>query len=139
MITTHKQKFRTRYGETDQMGFVYYGNYPEYYEVGRVEAMRELGIEYKVLENEHHVLMPVVHMEINYIRPISYDELIEVETILMKIKNGFAHFRVEIRNELGKLANVGKIKLCFLHNVTRKRVEAPPYVMDKINKLIAAD
>lgn len=126
-----------RYGETDQMGVVYYGNYPEYYEVGRVEAMRALGIEYKILEEEHDVMMPVVHLEINYIRPIEYDELIEMETFLMKIKNGFAYFRVEIRNERGKLANVGKMKLCFIDRHTRKRVDTPPYIMNQIKNIIA--
>ncbi len=137
MIISHTHKMRVRYGETDQMSVVYYGNYPEYYEVGRAEAMRAIGIEYKVLEEEHHIMMPVVHMEINYIRPIEYDELIEMETYLMKIKNGFAYFRVEIRNEKGKLANVGKMKLCFIDRHSRKRVEPPAYVMTKIKDIIA--
>lgn len=137
MIVSHIHKLRVRYGETDQMGVVYYGNYPEYYEVGRAEAMRAIGIEYKVLEEEHDVMMPVVNMSINYIRPIFYDEMIEMETYLMKIKDHFVYFRIEIKNEKGKLANVGKVKLCFVDRHTRERVETPPYISEKLKGIIA--
>ena len=137
MIVKHTQHLRVRYAETDQMGIVYYGNYPEYYEVGRVEAMRSLGIEYKVLETEHDIMMPVVHLTVNYIRPIYYDELIEIETSLMKIKDGFVYFRVEIRNQDGKLSNVGKVKLCFINSITRKRVDTPDYITEKLKGSIA--
>ena len=137
MIVKQTQHLRVRYAETDQMGIVYYGNYPEYYEVGRVEAMRSLGIEYKVLETEHDIMMPVVHLTVNYIRPIYYDELIEIETSLMKIKDGFVYFRVEIRNQDGKLSNVGKVKLCFINSTTRKRVETPDYITEKLKGSIA--
>ena len=137
MIVAHTYKLRVRYGETDQMGIVYYGNYPEYYEVGRAEAMRAIGIEYKVLEEEHDVMMPVVNMTINYIRPIFYDELIEMETLLVKIVDHFVYFRTEIRNEQGKLANVGKVKLCFMDRHKRSRVDTPAYITERIKGTIA--
>ena len=75
----HETEIRVRYGETDQMGFVYYGNYPLYYEVGRVEALRNLGLSYKEMEADG-IALPVRKLEINYYKPALYDHLLRMET-----------------------------------------------------------
>ena len=73
---THETNIRVRYSETDQMRYVYYGQYAAYFEVGRVEAMRSLGIRYASLEEDHGILMPVMNMHVRYLRPAEYDELL---------------------------------------------------------------
>ena len=65
-------KIRVRYGETDQMGYVYYGVYAQYFEVGRVELLRKLGISYKELEQQGYAL-PVVNFDINYKKAALYE------------------------------------------------------------------
>ncbi len=79
----NETKLRVRYGETDQMGYVYYGNYAEYFEVGRVEWLRNLGISYKSLE-ESKIMLPVLHLNINYLKPAKYDDLLTIITTLKK-------------------------------------------------------
>ena len=66
---THDFQKRVRYGETDQMGYLYYGNYAQYYEIGRVEMLRSLGLTYKSMEEEFGVMMPVLSLQIHYLRP----------------------------------------------------------------------
>ena len=74
-----KTKIRVRYGETDQMGFVYYGVYAQYFEVGRVELLRSLGVDYKSLEEEGYFL-PVVNLEVQYKKPALYDNELIIKT-----------------------------------------------------------
>ena len=82
--TTH---IRVRYGETDQMGYLYYGYYALYYEVGRAESIRELGFTYRQLE-EMGIMMPVIELNSQYFRPALYDDLITVKTILKELPDG---------------------------------------------------
>ena len=89
---THEFQKRVRYGETDQMGYLYYGNYPQYYEIGRVEMLRSLGLTYKAMEEEQGILMPVVSMNIRYVRPAHYDELITIRTTLRQLPGKFITF-----------------------------------------------
>ena len=81
---TSTTEIRVRYGETDQMGYLYYGNYALYYEVGRTDAIRSLGLTYKALE-EMGVALPVAELHINYYRPAFYDDLITVKTMLKEM------------------------------------------------------
>ena len=74
----HKEVLRVRYGETDQMGFVYYGNYALYFEVARVEALRSLGISYAQLEKEG-VLLPVYEFTTKYLKPANYDDMLTIK------------------------------------------------------------
>jgi acyl-CoA thioester hydrolase len=83
MIKT-ETTLRVRYGETDQMGFVYYGVYAQYYEVGRVEAMRSLGFSYREME-ESGVLMPVINLTVNYKKPAKYDDEVRIVTTVNEI------------------------------------------------------
>ena len=77
----NQTKIRVRYAETDQMGYVYYGNYAQYFEVGRVEWLRSLGVSYKSLE-ESGIMLPVIKLEVDFIKPGKYDDLLTINTIL---------------------------------------------------------
>jgi acyl-CoA thioester hydrolase len=79
-LYTHDTPIRVRYGETDKMGYLYYGNYASYFEVGRVEWLRSLGLTYKSLEDEHGIWLPVVSLEMRFVRPAYYDDLLTVRT-----------------------------------------------------------
>ena len=80
----HTTKVRVRYGETDQMGYMYYGNYAEFYEVGRVEMLRSLGMTYSGMEASG-VMMPVLDMHCKYLKPALYDEEISIKVIMNKM------------------------------------------------------
>jgi acyl-CoA thioester hydrolase len=128
MSYTHTTAIRVRYGETDQMGFVYYGVYAQYYEVGRVEAMRALGILYAEIERQHHIWMPVTHMQVRYLRPARYDDLLQVQTTITAIPGKEIRFRYEIHNEAGSLLNGALVQLCFLDARTQQRIDAPDFI-----------
>ncbi len=129
---SHKTQVRVRYGETDQMGYLYYGNYAQYYEVGRVEMMRSIGLNYSEMESEHKVMMPVMSMNIKYLRPAFYDNLLTIVTTLHEIPNDELTFHVEIYNEAGKILNKADVTLCFVDMETKKRVAIPIYLKDAI-------
>lgn len=123
---------RVRYGETDQMGYLYYGNYATYYEIGRVEMLRSLGFTYRALEEEHKVMMPVVSMQVNYIRPAFYDELLNIRTTLKELPGKYITFHMEIFKENGKIANVGRVRLCFVDIETNKTIPTPEVMLEKL-------
>ncbi len=129
----HETQIRVRYGETDQMGYVYYGNYALYYEVGRVEAIRTLGYSYKQMEEEG-VIMPVKKMETTYLRPVFYDELITVRTIIQSMPDKEIVFRAELYNEKEELVNVGIITLVFFDPNTKKTTSPPPFLQNKLKE-----
>ncbi len=124
--------FRIRYGETDKMGFVYYGNYAEFFEVGRVELFREHGISYKKLEDKG-LLMPVLKLEINYHKSIGYDEEILLKTTLSKTEGLKVFFTYEIYNSEGKLCTTGETILIFINKDSHRPVPIPELVMEKIS------
>ena len=132
MLVT-ETKIRVRYGETDQMGFVYYGNYPEYYEVGRTEALRQLGTSYKQLEDEG-ILMPVIKMNVRYIKPGRYDDLLTIKTIVKEVPRTRMEFVYEIYNESGELINVGETTLIFLSKERNKPVVCPEWLAEVFAK-----
>lgn len=126
----HHFKKRVRYGETDQMGYLYYGNYPEYYEIGRAELMRHLGFTYQRLEDEKGVMMPVMTMQMRYVRPARYDELLTIKTTLRKMPTQFITFHTEIYNEKEELVNGGSIKLCFVEKASNTTIPTPEFLLD---------
>jgi acyl-CoA thioester hydrolase len=126
-------QIRVRYGETDQMGYLYYGNYAEYFEVGRVETIRSLGITYKELEEVLGIWLPVVSLEMRFVRPANYDDLLTVRTEIRELPNEHITFHVEIYNERNKLVNSGRVRLCFFDAKTKKVVHAPEYLLEKLN------
>ena len=124
-------KFRVRYGETDQMGVVYYGNYAQYLEQGRTEWLRDLGFSYRWME-EHHVQLPVVRLEIDYKRPARYDDLIKVTTTLRNIPTHKIEFDYQIHNEQDELLVRAYTSLVFIDSTTGKLMKAPSYLIERL-------
>ncbi len=122
-------KFRVRYAETDQMGVVYYGNYPIYLEVGRVEALRNLGLTYKQMEDDG-VMLPVLNLQIKYLKSAVYDEEINVITKISKLPGTRINFEHEIYNEAGDLITLGQVELVFVSMQTRKPCRCPEDLLD---------
>ncbi len=123
---------RIRYGETDQMGYLYYGHYPFLYEIGRVEAIRSLGITYKYLEENLGIIMPVLYVESKYLLPVYYDEMIVIRTTLSEMPTKMICFHHEIFNESNQLVNRGLVKLFFILKEQKKRISAPDYLTTKL-------
>jgi acyl-CoA thioester hydrolase len=126
---------RVRYAETDQMGVVYHGNYAQYFEMGRVEWLRNLGVSYKWME-ENGVMLPVVSLEINFKKPARYDDLLRVKTILKSQTTVKIEFDYEIYNVLNQLLTTGYSMLVFVDMKTGRPILPPKYVSDKINEII---
>lgn len=125
---------RVRYGETDQMGYLYYGYYAWYYEVGRAESLRELGISYKSIEEIDGVLMVVAECNSKYLKPAKYDQLITVKTeIPSKPKLGFLQFNCTLTNENNQVINTGKVKLICVDKETRKKTEIPNQILEALS------
>lgn len=125
-------KQRIRYGETDQMGYVYYGRYAEFFEIGRTELMRALGMTYRELESRG-ILLPVVKMHVKYIRPVAYDELITIRTTLRTLPTARIAFHYEIFNEAGDFLNEAEVQLVFTDSVSRKPVRPPKDLIEALS------
>ena len=136
MIKT-ETTLRVRYGETDQMGFVYYGVYAQYYEVGRVEAMRSLGFSYKEME-ESGVLMPVINLTINYKKPALYDDEVRIVTTVKEIPGLRITFDYECYNQKNVLLNTGTVTLVFIDKQKNKPMQPPQWFMDGFMKKFVA-
>lgn len=128
MIKT-ETTLRVRYAETDQMGYVYYGNYAQYYEVGRVEAMRSLGFSYKEME-ERGILMPVINLNVNYKRPALYDDEVRIVTMVKTLPNVRITFEYECYNQLDELLNTGSVTLVFIDKLKNKLTMPPDWFMN---------
>ena len=127
----YETKLRVRYAETDQMGYVYYGNYAQYFEVGRVEWLRSLGISYKSLE-ESNFMLPVLNLNVNYIKPAKYDDQLTIITILKKKPLVKIEFEIEVYNENKELLTTGQTTLVFINIEKNKPTKAPQHLLDKI-------
>jgi acyl-CoA thioester hydrolase len=126
---------RVRYAETDQMGVVYHGNYAQYFEMGRVEWLRNLGVSYKWME-DNGVMLPVVSLEINYKKPARYDDLLRVKTILKSQTSVKIEFDYEIYNESNQLLTTGYSMFVFVDMKSGRPMLPPTYVSDKIKEII---
>ena len=124
---------RVRYGETDQMGYVYYGNYPLYYEVGRTEMLRSVGMTYRAME-EDGILMPVHSLSIKYIEPAQYDDLLRLRVIIKELPMAKIHFFYEVYNQQDKLLNTGETVLVFVDAKTRRPRRAPEMLINELKK-----
>ncbi len=131
-MKNHKLSFRVRYGETDQMGIVYYGNYAQYLEMGRVEWLRDLGVTYKSME-DNGIQLPVLNLQIKYIKSAKYDDLITVETILKKRPLVKIEFDYKIYNATGDLLAEANTVLAFMDKLKNKPIKCPDYILDKLN------
>ncbi|UJH67618.1 acyl-CoA thioesterase [Allomuricauda sp. SCSIO 65647] len=127
----HEFSFRVRYGETDQMGVVYHGNYAQYLEMGRVEWLRTLGISYRDME-ENGTMLPVIHLQINYKRSAKYDDVLTIRTMLKKKPLVKIEFDYEIYTESRELLAEANTVLAFIDIATGKPVKCPDYILDKL-------
>lgn len=122
-----------RYAETDQMGVVYYGNYPQYLEQGRTEWLREIGFSYRWME-ENSILLPVTELHIQYKAPARYDDVISITTSLKKIPTFKIEFIYQIHNQEGVLLIDASTSLVFINSETNKLIKAPDYLIEAIEK-----
>ena len=132
-VYSFETKLRVRYGETDQMGFVYYGVYAQYYEVGRVELLRSLGISYRELEEKGFAL-PVVSFEINYKKAAYYDDELTIRTTIKELPSARIEFYYEAFNQKKELLNSGKVILVFVKTKNKKPCSAPEIVVNKLKE-----
>lgn len=130
-MQSHSLQFRVRYGETDQMGYVYYGNYAQYFEMGRVEWLRKLGVSYKQMENDG-IMLPVLNLNVNYLQPAKYDDLLTLKTKLKKIPTAKIEFEYELFNEKNELLTTGYTSLVFVDMNKNKPMRCPNYLLQKI-------
>ena len=125
-------QIRVRYGETDQMGVVYHGNYALYLEMGRIEWLRKFGISYKDMEDDG-VMLPVVSLSLNYKKSAGYDDVINVKTQLKNMPSAKIEFEYEITNENGEILTTASTILVFIDAQTKRPIRAPKYIIDAIN------
>jgi len=128
-MLTQEINIRVRYAETDKMGYVYYGNYATYYEVARVESLRNLGFSYKLLE-EDGIMMPVAENKSRFIRPAKYDDLLTIKVIINKMPIKRIIFKYEIFNEKEKLINLGETTLAFVNMKNGRACDAPERILN---------
>lgn len=128
-----KTSLRVRYGETDQMGYCYYGNYAQYFEVGRVEALRSFGMSYKDMENSG-VMLPVSEFNVRYFAPAYYDDLLLITTKITALKGPRLFFEYEIENENGKVISVASTSLVFVSKETMRPIPPPDDFMELMQK-----
>lgn len=129
----HTTRIRVRYSETDRMGYVYYGNYSVYFEVGRVEGLKELGVSYKELE-DNGIMLPVLEYTIKYFKPAYYDDLLTINTVIEDISGSRIFFTYKTYNEQGDLINEASTTLVFVDRSSGKPTRPPQYITEKFQK-----
>jgi acyl-CoA thioester hydrolase len=125
----HQTQIRVRYSETDQMRVVYHGNYAQYFEIGRVEWLRNKGISYKWME-DNGIMLPVVSLTMNYKKPARYDELLTLKTILKNRTSVKIEFDYELYNESEELLTTGNSILVFVDMKTGRPMAPPQYILE---------
>ncbi len=130
---THSTKIRVRYSETDQMGYVYNGNYAQYYEVGRVEMLRSLGMTYGSMEASG-VMMPLLELKCKFIKPAFYDQELTIKTTVKELPGVRIYFEYELFNEQEELINLGSTTLVFFDMAKKRPCPPPANFMDKLGK-----
>ena len=130
-MNSHLSSFRVRYGETDQMGVVYHGNYAQYFELGRTEWLRSLGITYKDMEISG-IMLPVISLKSNFIKSALYDDVLTVETKLKKKPLVKIEFDYVIRNKNKEILCTGNTVLAFMDMKTNKPIKCPDTLLKKL-------
>ena len=128
-------KIRVRYAETDQMSFVYYGIYAQYFEVGRVELLRSLGVSYKEIEEMGYAL-PVVNFNVKYKKPAYYDDELTIKTTIKELPSAKITFYYETYNENKDLLNTAEVVLVFVNKESGKPCFAPDDIMSRFKEKI---
>ncbi|WP_228851993.1 acyl-CoA thioesterase [Aegicerativicinus sediminis] len=126
-------EFRVRYGETDQMGVVYHGNYAQYFEVGRTEWLRKFGVTYKQMENDG-IMLPVISININFKSPARYDDLVKVKTQLSEKPTAKISFNYELFNEKNDLLATGSTTLVFMDKEKNRPIRCPEDLLKKLTQ-----
>jgi acyl-CoA thioester hydrolase len=130
----HYTKVRVRYADTDQMNFAYNGKYFEYFEVGRTEMMREVGLPYQVIEKSGF-FMPVIETKIHFFSPAFYDEVLVIETRVEKLPSVKVHIDHIVKaKERDLIVCEGYVELAFLDAITKRPTRAPRLFLDAVKK-----
>lgn len=130
----HFSEVRVRYSETDQMGVVYHGNYLPYFEIGRVEWLRNQGISYKSME-ERGVALPIVNLSLNYKKSARYDDILTIKTTFKSQSSVKIEFDCEIRNEQNELLTTASFLLVFVDMKTGRATAAPDYIKEILERI----
>ena len=126
---------RVRYSETDRMGYCYYGNYAHFFEVARVEALRNLGFTYKKMENDG-ILLPVIEFNIKYLKPAYYDDLLTISTSINELPSTRIKFDYETFNVKKEKLNFATTSLVFVNKVTGKPLKSPDKLIEQLKSYI---
>lgn len=130
-MKSHEIQIRIRYGETDQMGVVYHGNYAQFIEMGRVEWLRDIGVSYRSME-EKGIMLPVISLHLDYKKPARYDDLISICTTLRKEPGVKIEFDYKIYNEEREILTLGNTTLAFVDMKSGRPVKCPDYILEKL-------
>lgn len=130
-MITSENKIQIRYDEVDKMGYVYHGNYAKFYHISRTELMRKIGFSDKELEAKS-ILLPVIEMNIKYLKPVFYDDVITIKTALRNIPSSRMHFKHEVYNAHNEVINQAESIVVFVDMHTRKPMKAPYFIVEKI-------
>lgn len=123
---------RVRYGETDQMGVVYHGNYATYFEVARTEWLRNVGVTYKNLE-DNGIMLPVISLAFNFLKSAKYDDMLSISVFLKKRPLVKIEFDYEIYNQNKEKISTGNSVLAFINMKTNKPIKCPDYIIKKLD------
>jgi acyl-CoA thioester hydrolase len=127
-----ENKIRVRYAETDRMGYVYYGNYAAYFETGRVEALRVLGLSYKVMEDEG-IMLPVLSYQVKYFKPAFFDDILTIRTIVNEVPKGTRIiFHYECLNEQNSCITKAETTHVFVKTANGRPCAVPNSILDKL-------
>jgi acyl-CoA thioester hydrolase len=128
-----ESQIRVRYGETDRMGYMYYGRYPEYFEVARTDMIRSMGISYREMEDQG-IILPVRSLKVDYKMPALYDELLRVKSCLKTLPESRLDIDYEIFNSENKLVCTGNTVLVFVDATTRRIRRCPDFFLEAVRK-----
>ncbi|MFT5890364.1 MAG: acyl-CoA thioester hydrolase [Dokdonia sp.] len=130
-MNTHNSFIKVRYAETDQMGVVYHGNYPQYLEIARLEWLDSLGISYKSME-ENGVFLPVYSINIMYKKSAQFDDLLKVSVTLRNLPTVRIIFDYKIYNQHDELLTTASTELIFMDAKKNRPIRCPAYILDKL-------
>ncbi|CAA0224098.1 thioesterase family protein [Tenacibaculum maritimum] len=132
-MLSHIFSFRVRYAETDQMGVVYHGNYAQFFDIGRTEWLRYLGVTYKDME-KNGIMLPVISLSSNFKKSAYYDDLLIIKTILKKLPSVKIEFDYEITNQHQEIITTGSTVLAFMDASKKRPIRCPQSILNKITK-----
>ena len=130
-MITSENVIQVRYDEVDKMGYVYHGNYARYYHISRTELLRKVGICDRELESQN-IILPVIEMNISYIKPVYYDDLITIRTRLLELPKTRMKFQHEVINQNDEIINIANSTLVFVNSNTRKPMIIPEIILNKL-------